>query len=200
MSEKQLANSTMDSDSRELRNRIRTVLAGRRRLEVADPALTCAAVLVPLLFKEGELCVLVTQRTQTVNHHKGQIAFPGGVCDPDDADVVETALRETFEEIGVPPTAVEVLGALDDFKTVTAFVITPFVGIICEPVEYSPSTSEVEAVIEVPVAFFLDPGSLRVEHWELQGQEHEVLFWEYGEHTIWGATARILKNLLDLVF
>jgi 8-oxo-dGTP pyrophosphatase MutT (NUDIX family) len=200
MTEVQLGSSSVDSDSRELGNRIRTTLAGRRRLEVEDPALTCAAVLVPLLFRDGKWHVLVTQRTQTVDHHKGQIAFPGGACDPDDADGVETALRETFEEIGVPPTAVEVLGALDDFTTITAFVITPFVGIISEPVEYSPSACEVEAVLEVPITFFLDPTHLRAEQWEQQGQVREILFWDYGEHTIWGATARILKNLLDLVF
>jgi 8-oxo-dGTP pyrophosphatase MutT (NUDIX family) len=184
----------------QLVNRIRATLAGRRRLLIEDSALTCAAVLVPLLFRGGELHVLVTRRTQTVDHHKGQIAFPGGACDPDDADGVETALRETFEEIGVPPAAVEVLGTLDDFATITAFAITPYVGIISQPVEYSPSAHEVEAVIEVPISFFLDPTHLRVEHWEQHGQTREILFWDYGEHTIWGATARILKSLLDLVF
>jgi 8-oxo-dGTP pyrophosphatase MutT (NUDIX family) len=184
----------------ELVSRIRTTLAGRRRLEFEDPALTCAAVLVPLLIKDGEWHVLLTQRTLTVGHHKGQIAFPGGACDSDDADGVETALRETFEEIGVPPTAVDVLGALDDFATITAFVITPFVGIISEPMVYSPSACEVETVLEVPVSFFLDPAHLRVEQWEQRGQVREILFWDYGEHTIWGASARILKNLLDLVF
>ena len=86
MTETQLGSSGVDLDSRELANRIRTTLAGRRRLEVEDPALTCAAVLVPLLYREEEWHVLVTQRTQTVDHHKGQIAFPGGACDPDDAD------------------------------------------------------------------------------------------------------------------
>lgn len=200
MTEMQLGNSSVDPNSRELGDRIRTMLKGRRRLEVEDPALTCAAVLVPLLYKDGEWHVLVTQRTQTVDHHKGQIAFPGGTCDPDDADGMETALRETFEEIGVPPTAVEVLGALDDFTTITAFVITPFVGIIIEPVEYSLSAREVEAVLEVPVTFFLDPTHFRVEQWDQQGKVRGILFWDYGEHTIWGATARILKNLLDLVF
>ena len=200
MTEIQIGSSSSDPNSRELGNRIRTTLEGRRRLEVEDPALTCAAVLVPLLYKDGEWHVLVTLRTQTVDHHKGQIAFPGGTCDPDDADGVETALRETFEEIGVPPTAVEVLGALDDFATITAFVITPYVGIISEPVEYSRSACEVESVLEVPVTFFLDPTRFRVEQWEQQGQIREILFWDYGEHTIWGATARILKNLLDLVF
>jgi 8-oxo-dGTP pyrophosphatase MutT (NUDIX family) len=200
MTEVRLGSSSVDSDSRDLVNRIRATLEGRRRLEFEDPALTCAAVLVPLVFKDGEWHVLVTQRTQTVDHHKGQIAFPGGACDPDDADGVETALRETFEEIGVPPTAIEVLGALDDFATITAFVITPFVGIITEPVEYSPSACEVETVLEVPVSFFLDPTHLRVEQWEERGRVREILFWDYGEHTIWGASARILKNLLDSVF
>jgi 8-oxo-dGTP pyrophosphatase MutT (NUDIX family) len=190
----------MHSDPHELKNRIRTILGDRRRHKADDPALTRAAVLVPLLFKECEWHVLVTQRTQTVDHHKGQISFPGGACEPEDADGMETALRETLEEIGVLPAAIEVLGALDDFPTVSDFNITPFVGIIKQPVAYSLSEGEVEAVIEVPISFFLDPAHLRVEKWEHRGQVRDVLFWEYGDYTIWGATARILKNLLDLVF
>lgn len=186
-------------DPEEFKQRIRTILAGRSRRILDDPNRVCAAVLIPLLFKDGEWHVLVTQRTQSVKHHKGQISFPGGACEVDDADLQATALRETFEEIGVPPEAVEVLGALDDFLTITNFVVTPFVGIIPHPFVYELNEHEVETVIKVPLSFVRDPTHLRVEQRTHQGQSLDVLFWEYGAYTIWGATARMFKNLLDLI-
>ena len=189
----------MDLDARSFRQQMQTILAGRDRQILDMPDLICAAVLIPLLFKDGEWHVLVTQRTLTVGHHKGQISFPGGACEPGDNDLLATALRETYEEIGVPPERVEVLGALDDFETVTSFVVTPFVGIIPSPFEYRLSTDEVETTIEVPFSFFYDPGHLRVETRDYQGQSYEVLFWDYGPYTIWGATARMLKGFFELV-
>jgi 8-oxo-dGTP pyrophosphatase MutT (NUDIX family) len=134
-----------------------------------------------------------------VEHHKGQISFPGGACDVSDADLRATALRETFEEIGVPSESVEILGQLDDFPTVSHFVVTPFVGVIPHPFAYRLNRTEVEAVIEVPLSFLRDPTHLRVEQREHEGSVHEVLFWDYGTYVIWGATARILKTLLDSI-
>lgn len=183
---------------REFQQRIRDILARRVRSKVEAPSLICAAVLIPLLSKNGEWYVLVTQRTQHVEHHKGQISFPGGACDPDDADLQATALRETFEEIGVPPESVEILGALDDFVTVTDFVVSPFVGVIPHPLTYRLNGREVDAVIEVPISYLRDRAHLRVEQREYQGRVHDVLFWDYGPYTIWGATAHMLKSLLDL--
>ena len=188
-----------DSLRREFQQRIRDILARRVRSKVEAPSLICAAVLIPLLSKNGEWYVLVTQRTQHVEHHKGQISFPGGACDPDDADLQATALRETFEEIGVPPESVEILGALDDFVTVTDFVVSPFVGVIPHPLAYRLNGREVDAVIEVPISYLRDRAHLRVEQREYQGRVHDVLFWDYGSHVIWGATARILKSFLDLL-
>jgi 8-oxo-dGTP pyrophosphatase MutT (NUDIX family) len=190
----------MSSDAEQFKQRVRTILRQRTRRVEDDPALICAAVLVPLLCKDGEWHVLVTQRTDTVEHHKGQMSFPGGACDPDDADLLATALRETFEEVGIPPEAVEVLGALDDFPTVTRFVVTPYVGVIPHPFPYRLNTVEVEAAVEVPLSFLRDPDRLRVEQWEYDGSPHNVLFWDYGSYTIWGATARMLKNLMELIF
>jgi 8-oxo-dGTP pyrophosphatase MutT (NUDIX family) len=120
----------MNKDPRQFEAHVRGVLAGRTRFTLGDPALVCAAVLIPLLFEDGEWRVLVTQRTQTVEYHKGQISFPGGACEPGDVSLVATALRETFEEIGIPPEVVKVLGILDDFPTITSFIVTPVVGII----------------------------------------------------------------------
>ncbi len=180
-------------------NRVRSILSGRQRLTLDDPWLTCAAVLIPLVCKDGEWHVVVTQRTQTVEVHKGQISFPGGACDVDDKDLLSTALRETHEEIGVPPNVVEVLGALDDFRTITNFSVTPFVGVIPHPFAYRPSPGEVESVVEVPLSFLRDPQNLRMEQRDHEGQVLDVLFWDFGPYTIWGATARMLQIFLDLV-
>ena len=190
----------MDEQAEQFEQRVRTVLEGRARRVVDDPDLRCAAVLVPLLWKEGEWYVVVTQRTQQVEHHKGQVSFPGGACDDGDVDLRATALRETYEEIGVPPELVDILGTLDDFPTITYFNVTPFVGVLSQPVVYRPNQGEVQAVAEVPLSFLRDPATLRVVPMEHLGQVFDVLFWDYGPFTIWGATARILKTFLDLIF
>jgi 8-oxo-dGTP pyrophosphatase MutT (NUDIX family) len=178
---------------------LRRILNSRVRRREDSPSLTCAAVLVPLLFKDGEWHVVVTQRTQHVEHHKGQISFPGGACEVEDADLRATALRETFEEIGIPPESVEILGVLDDFRTITSFVVTPFVAVVPNAIEYQLEEREVEAVLEVPLSFLLDPESSRIEPREHEGCLYQVLFWDYGSYTIWGATAQILKSMLDLI-
>lgn len=185
------------------KERVEAILAGRDRVRISDPRLRCAAVLLPLLWKGGQWHVAVTQRTNNVEHHRGQISFPGGACEAGDRDLLDTALRETYEEIGVPPEAVEVLGALDDFPTITHFVVTPFVGVIPHPFAYRLNEAEVEAVVEVPLTFLLDSARMRVEEREHEGQLYKVLFWDYEEgprtYVIWGATARALKSFLDLV-
>jgi 8-oxo-dGTP pyrophosphatase MutT (NUDIX family) len=191
--------SGTDPDPAEFKRHVTTRLASRVRHTENDPTLICAAVLVPLLCKDGEWHILVTQRTEQVEQHKGQISFPGGACDVGDAGLEATALRETFEEIGVPPESVEILGHLDDFPTVTHFVVTPFVGVIPHPFGYRLNRREVEAIVEVPISFFRDPAHLRVEQREHEGRLHDVLFWDYGSYVIWGATARILKTFLDLI-
>jgi 8-oxo-dGTP pyrophosphatase MutT (NUDIX family) len=196
-------NTDVELDVFAFTERIRSLLAARARVRVEDPGLICAAVLIPLLHKAGTWHVLVTQRTENVGHHKGQMSFPGGACEPGDVDLEATALRETYEEIGVPPGAVEVLGALDDFQTISSFVVTPFVGVIPYPFPYRLSDEEVGAVLEVPLSFLRDPSNLRVEPRNHDGQEFEVFFWDYRldsrTYTIWGATAGILKHLLDLI-
>lgn len=180
-------------------DQVRAALARRRRETLDNPELTCAAVLIPLLYMDGEWHIVVTLRTEQVRYHRGQISFPGGACEPGDPDLMATALRETEEELGIPPEAIDVLGSLDDLHTITDFAVTPFVGALRRRVPYRLNEVEVAAAIEVPLSFLLDPGRLRVEQLERDSKLFEVLFWDYGSHTIWGATARILKGLVDLM-
>jgi 8-oxo-dGTP pyrophosphatase MutT (NUDIX family) len=177
----------------------RARLAGRNRRVVVGGPLVKAAVLVPLVDR-GEPFLVFAKRTDRVGTHRGQISFPGGRVDASDAGFLEAALREAEEEIGLPRAAVEPLGALDDTETVaTQFIITPFVAVVRAPVAWQPDGHEIEKVIEVPLAALRDRANLRVEYRERDGVLHEVLFWDYQGETIWGATARILKQYLDVL-
>lgn len=184
----------------DLAARTRERLAGRSRRVVAPGPLVPAAVLIPIVDRGGPHLVFA-KRTETVGHHRGQIAFPGGVITARDASPLQAALRECEEEIGLAPAAVEVLGALDDTETfATRFVITPFVGLVRgQPPVWRPDGKEIDQVIEVPFAALAAPGAFRVETWERDGVRRPVYFFTHGGATIWGATARILKHYLDLV-
>jgi 8-oxo-dGTP pyrophosphatase MutT (NUDIX family) len=174
-------------------------LGARERRVVVGGPLVKAAVLVPIVDR-GEPFLVLAKRTEHVGTHRGQISFPGGRLDPSDRGLLEAALRESEEEIGLPRAVVEPLGALDDTETVaTQFVITPFVALVRAPVAWQPDGREIEKVIEVPLAALRDRANLRVEYRERAGAQHEVLFWDYQGETIWGATARILKHYLDLL-
>lgn len=187
-------------DLETLRKRIEAALADRPRRVVEREGLIPAAVLL-LLVDRGGPHVLFTKRTEQVAHHKGQISFPGGIVETWDGSRLETALREAREEIGLLPEAVEVIGTLDDTETrATHFVITPFVGLIPRPVRYIPDGKEIERVLEVPLDALLDPANFRVEVSERSDHTQPVYFFDYRGETIWGATARILKQFLDVVF
>jgi 8-oxo-dGTP pyrophosphatase MutT (NUDIX family) len=179
--------------------RTRARLAARNRRVVPPGPLIRAAVLVPLIDR-GEAHLAFAQRTDRVGHHAGQISFPGGRIDPDDADDLSAALREAEEEVGLPRAVVEPLGLLDDTETfATQYVITPWVGVIREPPAWRPDGEEIEKVIEVPVAALLARGCFRVEQWERNGVLRDVYFYDHPGATIWGATARILKTYLDII-
>ncbi|HKD19562.1 MAG TPA: CoA pyrophosphatase [Thermoanaerobaculia bacterium] len=154
-----------------------------------------AAVLVPLFVRDGALRVLLTRRTETVERHRGQISFPGGVEEEDDATPFATAARETEEELGIPTEDVRLLGALTPLTIVTDFFVEPFVGAIPYPHVLRPADAEIAEVIDAPVAALLDPKILETRL--LPGREVPTLFYHYGHHVIWGATARILRELLD---
>jgi 8-oxo-dGTP pyrophosphatase MutT (NUDIX family) len=187
-------------DLEAVRKRTEAALADRPRRVVEQGGLIPAAVLL-LLTNRGGAHIVFAKRTERVAHHKGQFSFPGGIVETWDGSRLETALREAQEEIGLPRSAVAILGMLDDMETrATQFVITPFVGLIRDPVSYTPDGREIERVLEVPLEALLEPANFRVEMWERNGEVQPVYFYEYDGETIWGATARILKQFLDLVF
>lgn len=188
----------MDLDT--LRRRLDFALSRHPRLALDRSDLVSAAVLLPITDKGGPH-ILFTKKSDTVPHHKGQFSFPGGICEQRDASRVETALREAWEEVRIPAESVEVLGLLDDTMTrATPFVITPVVGMIRDRVDFHPDGREIERVIEVPLDRLRDPGIFHTENWERGGESHPVHFYQVSHaDVVWGATARILKQFLDLL-
>ncbi|MDH4070000.1 MAG: CoA pyrophosphatase [Ignavibacteria bacterium] len=155
-----------------------------------------AAVLVPLVQSEDGLSLLFTRRTESVETHKGQISFPGGVMDESDRDAIHTALRETEEEVGIGSSLVTTLGLLDDIATPIGFIITPVVGILDDLPVLTLSEVEVAEVFLTPLSFFADPGNGTVKYREAGGRRYEVWSYDTGRHVIWGATANIIRLLL----
>jgi 8-oxo-dGTP pyrophosphatase MutT (NUDIX family) len=183
-----------------LRARLLGVLGGRAP-RVAEPGERLpAAVLLLIVYRAGEPHLVFSKKTETVPHHKGQFAFPGGLVETDDASRVETALREAREEVALDPAAVEVLGVMDDVPTATTgFVITPVVGLCAAAPTLAPDGREIERVLEVPLRLLVEPGVFREEWWERDGRSRPVLFFRVGDDVIWGATARILREFLELL-
>ena len=170
-------------------------LLRERKFAQREPA--HAAVLVPIVLRD-QPTVLLTQRTLHLSTHSGQVAFPGGRSDPEDADAAATALREAQEEVGLAPEAVEVLGSLSTYVTGTSFIVTPVVGLVRPDCVLRPNPYEVAEVFEVPLTFLLNPANHRHHVFEWQGVRREWLSMPYedGVHTrfIWGATAGMLRN------
>lgn len=154
-----------------------------------------AAVLVPLVRREPGLTVLLTQRTEDMPSHAGQIAFPGGRQQAEDVDAIATALRETEEEVGLGREFVEVIGPVDHYRTGTGYEITPIVGIVTPGFIPRADPREVADVFEVPLEHFLDERNHRIDSRVWQGRERRYYAMPYGERYIWGATAGMLKNL-----
>ena len=160
-----------------------------------------ASVLLPLVMRD-ELCVLLTQRTMHMSTHGGQIAFPGGKADADDADAVATALRETYEEVGIAAGHIEVIGSMPTYLTGTQFVITPVVALLAPDFKLSINTDEVAHVFEVPLSFLMNPSNHHEHVFEWQGARRKWFSMPYPdatapngkEHFIWGATAGMLRN------
>ena len=157
-----------------------------------------AAVLIPIVERNNGLKVILTKRSNNLKQHPGQVSFPGGKSEKTDKSLVATALRETKEEIGINNKNVEILGQLSKHVTITGFKITPFIGKIRTGFSTKIQTSEVSEIFEVPLSYLSNPKNFRVESVKWKGKKRFFYSIPYGPYYIWGATARILKNLADL--
>jgi len=164
---------------------------------VDDQPLTPAAVLFPIVLRDGGQTVLLTQRTAHLRDHAGQISFPGGRVEAEDISPSHTALRETEEEIGLPRERIEILGFLPEYCTGTGFRVTPVVALVQPPFELQPDPFEVAEVFEVPLAFLLDPANHQQHSLHYRGALRNYFAMPYGDYFIWGATAGMIRSLSE---
>jgi 8-oxo-dGTP pyrophosphatase MutT (NUDIX family) len=168
----------------------------------ANVSLQCAAVLVPLLRRGGAWHLLYTRRTETVEHHKGQVSFPGGGCDDSERNPEETALREAREEIGLEPDAVRVLGRLNDVLTITRYRVTPVVGVMPYPYAFKLAPLEVGRAFTIPLSWLADRDHWEEEPFTPDGSPQAfpvITYHPYDGEILWGATARMTLNFLDVL-
>jgi 8-oxo-dGTP pyrophosphatase MutT (NUDIX family) len=178
----------------QLRDRLKTYKAR----SVESPKALCAGVVIPLFEKEGRLFIILTKRTEQVRVHKGEVSFPGGMCEESDIDVMSTALRECCEEIGVSGKDVEIIGRLDDMMTLTGFVITPYVGIIPYPYTFTANPQEVDYLIYLPLETLM-AANPEYQEASYDGRTMSVPSIYFGGDRIWGATCRLLLQLRQII-
>jgi 8-oxo-dGTP pyrophosphatase MutT (NUDIX family) len=162
---------------------------------VGEEDLLPAAVLFPIVRRNGEPTVLLTQRTAHLRDHPGQISFPGGRCEASDPSPADTALRETIEEIGLSPAHVEIIGYLPEYRTSTGFRVTPVVAMVTPPFDLQLDTFEVAEAFEVPLSFLMDPANHQRHSLHYRGKLRHYYAMPFGDYFIWGATAGIIMSL-----
>ncbi len=178
---------------------LKRALAKRVVERVDGDGLMPSAVMIVLYPKDGEYCILLNKRSELVEHHKGEISFPGGARDSEDRDGLETALRETEEEMGIKRDDVTVIGEMDEVVTRSGFRVQVFTGTIEYPYEFNPSAIEIAEVLEFPIPALIDRANHRTEtRWE-DGQPITSYSYVYQEHVVFGATARILQSCIDIL-
>lgn len=183
--------------ARPLEDRLREALGARAKRVWHDPSQRAAAVLLLVFERAAGPWIVLTRRTETVRHHKGEISFPGGMRDPGDPDLAATALRETHEELGLDPSHVRIVGELDDLPTfVTGYLVSPYVALISEGHDWNPSPAEIAEVLELPLHELARVA--RSEVWKRDELEIPMHVFELDGHFIWGLTARILRQFLDV--
>ena len=178
---------------------IRDALEQREVVTAAPDGLMPAAVMLLLYRKDGDYCVLLNKRSMTVEHHKGEMSFPGGAKDPEDTDFEDTARRETHEEMGIARDDITILGRLDDNVTRSNFLVKVFVGTIPYPYDFQPSSIEIAEVVEIPLNVLRDPGSWRWDSRLEDGERVSVRSYGYQDHLVYGATAKILDQFIEIV-
>lgn len=189
----------MKSQTQMTRAGIEAKIARYERRIIHNTILKDSAVLIPIVKNGPGLELLFTKRTDVVEHHKGQISFPGGAADPRDVSEADTALRESLEEIGLERSSVAILGMLDDHETPSGFKVTPVVGFIDSLPGLTTNTDEVAAIILIPIENFLDPAKRRSKFVERNGVTIEVYFYDVWDEPIWGATAAFVKQFIEII-
>ena len=183
-----------------MKEKIRLALATREKKVISDSSLTDSAVLVPLFEKDGRCHIVFTKRTDHLTHHKGQISFPGGGRHQEDRSLLETALRESREEIGLKESDVDILGELDDAATITSlYRIVPFVGIIPYPYTFKADKFEVQEVFTLPLDDLVNNAVKKLENVTFGDMTIQMYTYELDGRVIWGATAWMLSQLLGII-
>jgi len=173
-----------------VKQQIEKILRHHKKRKITSENLKTSAVLIPLFYNQGQYYVLFTERSDEVNFHKGQVCFPGGTQEPSDSSLLQTALREIEEEISLKAKDVEILGELDDSITLTSnYVISPFVAFIPHPYPFKAEGREIREIFSVPLSFLMNEANFKQDSYA----------YEYEGHIIWGATAWILKQFIDLL-
>lgn len=176
-----------------------SIITGRDRVVLSEKSLKPAAVLMPYFIKDGKEHLLLTVRSQQVPQHKGQIAFPGGRQEPGE-NLATTALRETEEEIGILPKNVALIGPTDDIVTITSYRVTPFLGKIPYPYEFKRNPEEISKILLIPMEELLADENITKNVVSSSIGEYPLYYFQWGSHVIWGATGRILANLLNVLY
>jgi 8-oxo-dGTP pyrophosphatase MutT (NUDIX family) len=180
--------------------KIEKILRHYKKKEITGKDFKSSAVLIPLFYSEGQYHVLFAKRSEEVDFHKGQVCFPGGSPEPCDASLLQTALREAEEEIGLKAEDAEVLGELDDSPTLTSgYVISPFVAFIPYPYPFKLNHREVEEIFSVPLMALINEANFRQDYYPADDKIGPGYAYEHEGHIIWGATARILKQFTELL-
>lgn len=173
-----------------MKQQIEKILRHHKKRKITGENLKASAVLIPLFYNQGQYYILFTERSDEVNFHKGQVCFPGGTQELSDSSLLQTALREIEEEISLKAKDVEILGELDDSVTLTSnYVISPFVAFIPHPYPFKAEGREIREIFSVPLSFLMDEANFKQDSYA----------YEYAGHIIWGATAGILKQFIDLL-
>ena len=175
-------------------NELRERLEAREIRGVDNDGLKHASVMMLLMNKENSPHVLLTKRTEKVSTHKGQVSFPGGAKDEEDRDFLETAYRETFEEVGIPPGKIDYIGRFDDFVSISGFHVSCFVGVIKYPYEHKINRDEIEVHLDAPLAIFVNQEYERADYYEFNDRKYRVFYYLHDGFNIWGLTARILTD------
>lgn len=182
------------------KTQIEETLRHYKKKKITGEGFKLSAVLMPLFYDKGSLRVLFTQRSDEVNFHKGQVCFPGGGPELYDSSLLQTALREAEEEIGLKAKDVEILGELDDNPTLTSnYVISPFVALIPYPYSFKPDRKEVEEIFSVPLSALMGELNFREDYYSTEDKSGPGYAYEHEGHIIWGATARILRQFTELI-